>query len=904
MDAIGWLTQLGRRILMLLRRGRFDADLEEEMQLHQELREQEQVERGVSPEEAHYAAHRRFGNRLVLREESHEMWGWRWLETFLQDVRYGLRQLRRNPGFTVVAVLTLALGIGATSAIFSVVYGVLLRALPYPNPQQLVSVSEVAADGHLMGFTDPNFRDLRAMNRALSGMALCKALPATVSGPSGPSRLFVAVVSADFFHVMGVAPVLGRGFSGDELRQGGTPATLVSYGYWKNELHGSADLSAYKLKLENYVFSVVGVLPPGFDYPAHTEIWIPAEFFGEESASRTSHNWSAAVGRLRDGATVAEARADFSMLAHRLYKQYKPEIDMTDASVTPLRSALTAKVRPALLILLGAVGFLLLVACANVANLLLARAAARSREVAVRSALGAGRGRLVRQFLTESLLLSLAGGSLGVLLALWGVDALLALAPPGLPRIEDISINLPVLAFALGISLLVAASLGTVTALRATSASPRAALAESSRGAAGSFASRRLARTLIATEVAVTLVLLTGAGLLGRSLLQVLSVNPGFRTSNVVSMQLEVPESAGSSALSVAKSPSGTRPAVFMDTLFGRLRALPGVEEVGGVSDLPLAEGGPCSDGKFLLLDHEPRLNDADLDRLWVTAPGGEADYCVASTGYFKALAIPLIRGRLFSESDSASSRNVAVISQSLARSTWPHQNPLGHTIEFGNMDGDMRLLTVVGVVGDVHDRSLEKPPDPTVYVDYRQRLSGGRDFTVVMRASAPPGSLMSDMRRIVRDLAPGAAPRFDAFRDVFSASLGTRRFNLTLVGVFAASALLLAAVGLLGVMAYWVSQRTNEIGIRMALGAQKSDVLRMVVAEGIKLALIGLAIGIACTLGLTRFLASLLYGVKPTDPVTFVAVSLILTGVSLVACYIPARLATKVDPMVALRCE
>ncbi len=887
----------------LLRRPKLADDLKAEIRSHLEMEERENLDAGMAPEEAQYAALRRFGNVTSAQERSREMWLWNPVETFLQDVRYGLRQLRRNPGFTVVAVLTLALGIGATSSIFSVVYGVLLRSLPYANPQQLVSVSEVAADGHLMGFTSPNFRDLHAMNHTLSGMALCKAMPATVVGPSGPSRLVVAVVSADFFHVMGVTPVLGRGFSADELREGGTPATLVSYGYWQSELHGSADLSPFKLKVEKYVFSVAGVLPPGFDYPAHAEIWIPAELFGE-GASRTAHNWSAAVGRLRRGATVAQARADFSMLAHRLYQQYKPEIDMTNASVTPLRAALTAKVRPALLILLGAVGFLLLVACANVANLLLARAAARRRELAVRFALGAGRGRLVRQFLTESLLLSLAGGLLGILLALLGMGTLLALAPPGLPRLDDVSVNLPVLAFTLGISILVAASLGTMTALRATSAGPRAALAESNRGAAGSFASRRMARALIATQVAVTLVLLTGAGLLARSLLEVLSVNPGFRISNIVSMQLEVPESASSSASPVARSASSARPAEFMETLFGRLRALPGVEEAGGVSDLPLDEGGPCSDGKFLLLDREPQLNDADLDRLWSTAPGGEADYCVASTGYFKALAIPLIRGRLFSESDSASSRNVAVISESLARSTWPHQDPLGHTLEFGNMDGDMRLLTVVGVVGDVHALSLEKPPDPTVYVDYRQRLHGGRDFTVVIRASTPPGPLISDAGRIVGNLAPGAAPRFETFRDVFSASLDTRRFNLTLVSVFAASALLLAAVGLFGVMAYWVSQRTNEIGIRMALGAQKSDVLRMVVAEGIKLALIGLAIGIACALGLTRFLVSLLYDVKPTDPITYAAVSAVLLGVAVVACYVPARRATKVDPMEALRCE
>ena len=832
------------------------------------------------------------------------------MSKLIQDLKYGLRQLARSPGFTAVAVLTLALGIGATSAIFSVVYGVLLRPLPYPKPDRIVSISEVASDGHLMGFTDSNFRDLRAMNPTLSGMALCKALPVTISGPSGASRLFVALVSADFFRVMGVAPFRGRNFSADELRQGGRPAALVSYGYWRQELGASDDLSHFTLTAERHAFSVVGVLPRGFDYPANADLWIPAENFGEGSSSRTAHNWSEAVARLRDGVSVAQARSDLSTLADRLYQEYKPEIDMTNVSVAPLRSALTAKVRPALLILLAAVGFLLLVACANVANLLLARAAARRRELAVRAALGAGRARLVRQLLTESLLLSLAGGVLGVLLAFWGVDALLALAPPGLPRIEDVAVNLPVLAFALGTSILVAAGLGFLTALRSTTIGPLAALAEGSRGATGSLASRRTAQVLIGGEVAITLALLAGAGLLGRSLLRVLSVDPGFRTSNIVSMELEIPASRGSSSFTLATSPTGTQPARLMETLFDRLHALPGAEEVGGVSDLPLAEGGPCANGTFLLLDHQPDLsfaNPADvarLERLWATAPGGEADYCVASAGYFKALGIPLLSGRLFSESDTDTAPQVAVISESVARATWPGRNPLGRTIEFGNMDGDLRLLTVVGVVGDVRNWSLEKPPDPTVYVNYRQRLRGGRDFTVVMRSSAPPAALLADARQIVRDLAPGAAPRFETFRDVFSASLRTRRFNLTLVSIFAISALLLAAVGIFGMMAYWVSRRTNEIGIRMALGAQRNDVLQMVIGQAIKLVLVGVAIGIVGALALTRFLSSLLYGVRPADPLTFIAVSLILIAVALLACYIPARRAAKVDPMTALRYE
>jgi predicted permease len=662
--------------------------------------------------------------------------------------------------------------------------------------------------------------------------------------------------------------------------------------------------------MENRSVAVVGVMPPGFSFPARSDLWVPAELWGE-TPSRTAHNWAMAVARLRDGVSLAQARSELSALARGLYQQYKPDIDMRDASVMPLRAALTTSVRPALLILLAAVGFLLLVGCANVANLLLARAAERQRELAVRAALGAGRARLVGQFLTESLLLSFTGSALGVLLALWGVDTLLALAPHGLPRLGEVSISLPVLAFALGLCVLVAVGLGVLTALRATATDPQAALAEGGRGATGSIASHRLARGLVGAQVAVTLVLLAGAALLGRSLLRVLSVNPGFRTANIVTMEIEVPGSImPTSAASLTESIKDTRPAILMNHLFDRLRSIPGVEEVGGVSNLPLGEEGDCNDGKFLLLDREPQFDwtkpedQARSDRFWTTTPGGVADYCVASEGYFKALGIPLLRGRFFDERDGPEAPHVAVVSQSMARATWPNRDPLGRTIEFGNMDGDMRLLTVVGVVADAHYRSLEKPPEPTVYVNYRQRLRGGLDFNVVMRATTPPSSLVANVRRVVHDVAPEVAPRFQTFQDVFSASLATRRFNLTLVGIFAATALLLALAGVYGVMAYSVARRTHEIGVRMALGAGAPAVLRLVLGQGMLTTAIGLVTGIAGALVLTRAMQSLLFGVSPTDPITLLAVALLLGLAALLASYIPARRATKVDPMVALRHE
>jgi predicted permease len=822
-----------------------------------------------------------------------------------QDVRYGVRMLAKNPGFTAVAVLTLALGIGANSAIFSVVYGVLLRPLPYPKPDQIVELREVSAKGGRMSFADPNFEDVRSQNHSLQGVAEYGAWLESVSGGSEPTRSMLASVSHDFFPLMGVGPVVGRGFAEEEQRFGAAPVALVSYGYWKQYLGGTTDLARTKLTVENQLCSVVGVLPPGFRFPFDSDIWVPRQLL-ERLPSRTAHNWHV-VARLGEGVPLAQARAELSGIAQRLKQQYGQDTMMTDVAVSPLRDALTSNVRPALLVLLGAVGFLLLVACANVVNLLLAQAAARERELAIRLALGAGRNRLVRQFLTEALLLSVAGGVLGVLAALWGVDALVAMAPSNLPRLQDVAINLPVLSFTFALSVAVAAALGVFTAWRATSGESRgsqdrrsalqAVLAERGQGHTGTLRGQRLSRIIIAAQMAITVVLLAGAGLLGRSLLRVLAVDPGFRTEHILTMDLAMPFAE--------KDTEKVQRVAFLNELFLRLCAVPGVREVGGINGLPLMTG--LADGTYILMDPQEKLPTSmeDLGRLFHDSTRtGDADYGVASEGYFRALGIPLLRGRLFDQRDTLDSPHVALISESLAREKWPNGDPLGRTIEFGNMDGDRRFLTVAGVVGDVREDSLEARPRPTIYVNYRQRPQATGQFTVVLRTTAQPAVVIPAAREIVRDLDPNVPPSFNTFTEVFSASLKTRRFNLTLVGVFAATALLLAVAGIYGVMAYSVAKRTHEMGVRIALGASAPDVLRLVLSQAMLTTVVGAVVGIAGSLVLTRAMQSLLFGVSATDPVTLAGVALLLGFAALLASYIPARRATKVDPMVALRYE
>jgi predicted permease len=815
------------------------------------------------------------------------------MERLLQDLRYAVRTLARSPGFALAAVLTLALGIGATTAIFTVVDGVVLRPLPYPEAGRIVRLAEVNASGTPVNFTDPNFRDLRERSHSFQGLAeFSGASPVSVTGGREVVRSTVSAVSHDFFRVMGVAPALGRPFLPEEQGVGAPPAVIVSHPVWEQVLGGGA-VAGRTLRFEGRVYSVVGVMPEGFEYPQGAQLWTPSELM-EPNSSRTAHNWNV-VGRLAPGVSPDRARAELGTLARGLAERYRGEIDMTDVAVVPLRESMVGGVRPTLLVLLGAAAFLLLIAVANVGNLLLARLTARRRELAVRLALGAGRRRITQQLLVESLVLALGGGLLGVVLAYWGTAALLALQPGGLPRLGEVSVNGPVLLFALAVSVAAAVGLGAMAAGGAPR-DLRGALASGGRTASGSGSARLLRDAMVVAQVGLTLVLLSGAALMGRSLLRLLAVDTGFRTTGVLVTNVVVPGS---------EDGGPSRAVSFDDRLLERMRALPGVAAAGGVSAFPLEGGG--GNGTFLVLERPDEVKSfEDWDAL-SKIPGrtGYANYRSASSGYFDAMGIPLLRGRSFSDGDAPDAPiTSAVVSESLARKQWPGEDPLGKLIQFGNMDGDMRALRVVGVVGDVREEGVDAEPRPTLYAFYRQRPAGAAQFDFALRTTGDPTSLVPAVRRAVKGIDPEVPPRFRTIEEIVAGSTADRRFTLLLLGVFGAAALLLAVAGIYGVVSYLVAQRTREIGVRMAFGARPGDVRAMVLRQGGVLAGTGLLLGLLVALALTRLLQSQLYGVTATDPLAYAAGILLLAGVSLLATYVPARRATRVDPAIALRSE
>jgi predicted permease len=865
------------RLAGLAGREERERELAEELESHLQMHIEDNLRAGMNYEEARRQALVKLGGVAQTTEACRRRRGLPMLEDLWQDLRYGARTLARRRGFTLAAVASLALGIGACTAVFSVVDGVLLRPLPYPEAARILELREVNEKGTPIPFAEPNYLDLRANSRSLEALAQYRASITSVTGGSEPARARVTAASDDFFRVMGVSPAAGRTFLPGKVGAGDGATAVVSHGFWQRMMGGRRDFDAVTLNIYDWSFTVIGVMPPGFDYPRGTEVWIPREVFPGQT-SRTAHNWSV-VARMRPGIAVEEARAELKAFGAQLKKEHGGGVDAESVSAVPLQEYMVGDVRPLLLLLLGAVGLLLLIACANVANLLLAQATARRKEIAVRAALGATRLRLLRQFVTESVLLTLVSGALGVLLSYWGVDLILSLNRSGLPRAEEVAVDLRALAVALGLSLLTALVLGIVSTLRSSGRNLEKDLRDAGREQNSGHAGSRLRSALVVSQVALTLVLTAGAALLGKGFLQLLSVDPGFRPESAVALSV--------SMSTPQNDEQRQRQLLFHEQLLERLGRMPGVVVAGGVNSLPITGSG--SSGTFQI-DNDPTRT-------------GYAEYRIASRGYFEAMGVPLLQGRLFAQEDGPNSTHVAVISQSLARKVWPGENPIGQRIQFGNMDGDKRLLHVVGVVGDVRERGLDADVRPAVYAYSLQRplLT---NFSYVIRANADASALTSAARAELRALDPNVPAVVRTLEDIVSSSLDSRRFSLVILAVFAGAALALAVTGVYGVMSYAVARRTHEIGVRLALGARRRDVLNLVLGRGMRLALMGVGVGLLAAVASTRLMSGLLYGVSPNDPFTLACVSALLVTVAFFACLIPAYRATKVDPVIALKYE
>ena len=809
------------------------------------------------------------------------------MNQLLQDLRYAIRMMVSNRGFTAVAVLALALGIGANTVIFSVVNAVLLRSLPFPEPGRIVMVFESDLKKQSReAIAGANFVDWRGQNQVFENIATYRQDTFSLTGGDRPERAWGVVTTASLFPVLGVKPILGRVFQPDDENRGSGRVAVISQSLWERRFASDPNVVGQKLTANGEPLTIIGVMPALFRFPEETDLWIPPRQSVPEHVLRPTVNMATnrdshyldAIASLKPGVTLEQARADMNAVALHIQEQNPGEMDRGVSLVT-LREYQIGDIRPTLLILFGAVGFVLLIACANVANLLLARAATRHQEIAVRTALGANRLRLVRQLLTESLVLSVAGGGLGLLFAVWGIAPLTALMPANMPGAKDMRVDGKVLGFTLGVSLVTALVFGLVPALQATKSDLNESLKEGGRGGTAGAHRSRARSLLVVSEIALSLVLLIGAGLMIKSFIRLEQVNPGFETRNVLTMRLSLP---------AAQYPDGRRRAAFFQQVVERIGALPVAQSVAAISRLPLTPG---NSSRSFEIEGSP--NDSSGD-------GPSADYRVISSDYFQALGIPLLNGRAFTEQDNGDAPPTAIINETAARRYWPNEDPLGKRLR---IESDDPWMEIVGVVGNVKHVGLDSQSKAELYMPY---LKDPWPFmTVVVRSASNPKILADAMRNEVwavdKDLP---VPDIKTMDDLLSGSVARRRFNMMLLGIFAAIALVLAAVGIYGVMSYSVTQRTHEIGIRMALGAKQSDVVKLVVGQGITLTLIGVGLGLAGALALTRVLASLLFEVGTTDPATFIAISILLTGVALGACFVPARRAAKVDPMIALRYE
>jgi putative ABC transport system permease protein len=894
------------RLRGMLRSERLNHELDEELRSHIEMRAADNAATGMPPEEARFDAQRRFGNTALMKEDTRAVDIIGWMERLGQDLRYAGRMLHRSPGFTVVAVLTLALGIGGNIAIFTVVHAVLLSPLPYPHSEQLARVYDDlrGPNTHDVGMSVPELWDLRDKSGVFQDISALVSADANLTGGDQPERIELLGTSPDYFTMLGVQPQLGRVYTPQDAQPGFTLGVVISDGFWRRTFGADPQVLGRNIRVDSDLYLVIGVMPPGFRHPGRTltnevDVWGAAGFAAAPfpvPVLRSVRLLPGAMGRLKPGLTVSQAQARLDALSAQLSREYPNEYPAAAAwglRLVPVKEDLVGNVRTELFVLFGAVALVLLIACVNLANLLLARSASRRREIAVRLAVGAARGRLVAQLLTESVLLAAISGGVALLALLWIKTWLLKLAPSDLPRLHEVSLSPSVFLFAFAVSILTGVIFGLAPALQSSRSSHVENLREGSRGSGSSKHQMKISRFLVVSEIALSLVLLIGTGLLLRSFWHLVEVRPGFDPHHVLTTKiwLPFPNDPSEDAYQTVEKRAG-----FFREVLRRASGLPGVEEasIGGANSLPM--NASRSQFPFMI---ENRT--AESERTPV------AEFASVSPSYFHVLKAPLISGRVFSDADNSKGQQVALVNETLARRYWSDVDLVGQHIRFPGRGGQplshIPWTTIVGVVGDIKSDGFDAATAPHIYIPVDQSPSYAS--VVYLRTSGDPASLGAAVRREVQEVDP-TIPVFgvQTMDEVVSKYLGERRFALELLGIFAGVAALLASIGIYGVMAYTFSQRTNEFGIRIAMGAQRRDILKIAVGEGALVVTFGIAAGIIGSAIFTRFLQSMLFEVKSSDPITYLGISALLAGVTFIACFIPARRATLVDPLTALRQE
>jgi predicted permease len=851
-----------------LERRRVERELADEMAAHVEERIEQLMDDGLSPEEACVRAQRQFGNVTLQKEKSREAWGWKGIEQLTQDVRFGCRVLAKSPAFTVTAVTVLALGIGMNTAMFSAAKAVLLSALPYPEPDRLVKVWQTNKAGRFMRVSWLDFKDWRDQNRSMQQLATYYGDQISLSGDFVPRRIRVGGVSHGFFEALRVHAAIGRTFSREEQKPGGVPAAILGYDLSQAIFGLPAQAIGKSVRLDGTAFTVIGSMPPGFDFPSGAQAWLPTEFFAD-SSTRSAHNYDV-LGRLKASIPIRQAQEDMNVIAARLGKSYIDDKD-DGIKVVPLYDEVVRPVRPAFLILLSAVTLVLLIACVNISGLHLARATVRAKELGLRAALGAGRSRLIRQLLTEAVLLAVAGGAAGLALALAGTAVLRHSAPESTPRVENIHVDISMLCFTALLSIGAGLLFGVLPAVASSRTDVSKALKEGSGKSTAGPQLKRWGNALVIGQIGLAFVLLTGATLLLKSYWKLAHVDSGLRSSGVFTTDLILP-------------------ARLSGRLLREVSALPGVQAAALIDVLPVREGG--ADGDFEI-EGRPLSADPHQDP--------NAYYRLATSQYFKTFGIPMLKGRAFDETDDRSQEQVAIVNQSFAGEFFPGGDTIGKRIRFLGFDAKPQFMTIVGIVPDVRAFGLGKPARAEVFGDLMQHAVLSLDATLVVRG---PVSEEAAVRRIITSLNRDTPVEFQSMDEVIAGTIARERFQTFLLSLFAAFALLLAAVGIYGLLSYTVTRRTSELGIRMTLGAGQRAVLLLVLSEGGRVVAAGIMLGWLCALLLTRALASFLYGVKTTDPGSFITVALVFGIVAMLGCYFPARRASKIDPNVALRYE